>query len=265
MGDPTMTPLRPTVDTGWSTYLRRFHEDRPGITEHILTRCRAEGMDPYRWCAQALPDQDGPVLDVACGSGPMADHLDGWIGADDSAAELAIAQEQRRHPAVRGSATQLPLRAGTLDAVVCSMAMQIIDPLTRALAELARVLRAGGRAVLLLPAPGPLPWRDLVVYGHLQLALRQRIGYPNDHALRPGRLRRASESVGLRVTRDERLPFTLPLGTASDVDDLLASLYLPGVGPGRVDAGRRVLGGRAGGSVTVPLRRIVLERAGAAP
>lgn len=259
-----MIALHRSRDSTWAGYLERFHAERPGITERILSRCRAGGLDPYEWCAQPLGGRAGPILDLACGSGPLADRLEGWIGADTSTAELAVANDLRRVPLLRASATRLPIRRGCLDAVVCSMGMQIIDPVADALAELARVLGPGGRAVLLVPSGGPVPWRHAVTYGRLQLALRQRIRYPNADIMRPRALQRAAAVVGLQVTDDERLPFTLPLDTTAHADELLASLYLPDVGSGRFAAGRRVLGGRVGSMLTVPLRRIVLSRMGAA-
>lgn len=255
-----MTTVHPRPNPTWATYLQRFHTERPGITEQILSRCRAGRLDPYEWCAQPLAGQPGPILDLACGSGPMAAPLEGWIGADTSAAELAAARARRRFRLMRASAARLPIRGDAVDAAVCSMGMQIIDPFAEALAELARVLRPGGRAVLLLPAGGPIPWRHTVTYGRLQIALRQRLRYPNDHILRPTPLRQAAATVGLNVAHDEHLAFTLPLDTGAQADELLSSLYLPDVAPRRLAAGRRVLDGRIGGALTVPLRRIVLNR-----
>ena len=232
-------------------------------TERILTRCRAEGLDPYQWAAQPLAGRPGPLLDIACGSAPMAAHREGWIGVDVSEAELTSARDRDRHQVVRGSATRLPVRARAVDIAVCSMGMQIIDPVADALAEVARVLRPGGRAVLLLPAGGPVPWREAVTYGRLQMALRQRIRYPNEIDLTSAPLRRTAGSVGLAVAQDERRGFSLPLRDGADADELLASLYLPDVGPRRLAAGRRILGGRIGRELTVPLRRILLDRTGA--
>ena len=260
----------PPESSSWSTYLQRFHAERPGITERILDRCRAAELDPYQWCADGLTDGPGPLLDLACGSGPMADRRPKWIGVDTSQQELGLACDRQRGPVMLASASCLPIRTRSLHSAVCSMSMQIIDPFADALSELARVLTHGGRAVLLLPANGPVPWRHAVVYGRLQVALRRRIRYPNDGALRSGPLHASLAGVGLAVVRDERLAFTLPLDREADVADLLASMYLPGVEPRRLDAGRRVLAGSIGRQLTVPLRRIVIDRtrldeAGASP
>lgn len=244
----------------WPAYLEHFHTEHAGITERILSRCRADVLDPYEWCAQPLSDRAGPTLDLACGSGPMADHVDGWIGADRSAAELATAQVRGRLPVIRASATSAPIREASLEAVVCSMGLQIIEPIPSALTEIARVLRPLGRVVLLLPASGPLRWRQALTYWRLQIALRQRITYPNDDLLRATALRQAAAAARLKVAHDELLAFSLALDTDSQADELLASLYLPNVRPRGLAAGRRVLHERVGGQLTVPLRRIVLDK-----
>lgn len=259
-----MIALSTPSDASWTPYLEAFHTERAGITEQILAQCDHDGIDPYDWAAQPLAGQPGPVLDVACGNAPMADRVPTWAGTDTSDAELAAARARRRGPLVRASATRLPIATGRVPAAVCSMSMQILTPVTEAFAELGRVLRPGAVAVLLLPADRPMPWRHAITYLRLQGALRTRIRYPNDHALAPERLSPALAAVGLAVRSDERLPFSLRLGSEDDVDALLRSLYLPGVDPGRLDAGRRVMAGQIGGVLTVPLRRVAVERAGTA-
>lgn len=243
----------------WPSFLQRFHAERAGITERILGRCTSNGHTPYAWCAEPLSDRIGPTLDIACGSGPMAAHVDRWVGADLSEAELALAAAAGRTGAMRASAVCLPVRTGQVDAVVCSMGLQLIEPIDLALAEVARVLRSAGRVALLVPASAPMPLRDALVYMRLQVALRQRIRYPNDHDLRPASLRAHAKAADLDIVSDERRAFTLPLRTTAEADELLASLYLLDVSPGRLDAGRRVLRGAVHKSLTVPLRRVVLE------
>jgi SAM-dependent methyltransferase len=250
------------ISGDWSAYLERFHADQAGITERILARCRSDGSDPYAWCAEPVGDSRGPVLDIACGSAPMIDHLHGWIGTDRSAGELATARAAGRGPLIRSSATQLAVAAGATDAVVCSMAMQVIQPVAAAIAEVSRVLRPGGRGVLLLPSGGPLGWRDATAYLRLQAALRRRIGYPNDHALARPRLAAIAASSGLMITSDERRAFSLPITSEQDIAELVQSLYLPGVDPGRLPRAERVLSRRIGTELAVPLRRVVLDSTG---
>jgi SAM-dependent methyltransferase len=245
----------------WPVYLDRFHAEQAGITERILNRCRSDGLDPYQWCADPVADRRGPVLDIACGSAPMAADLLGWIGIDCSTAELATAQTAGRGPLIRSSATDLSVARSATDAVVCSMAMQVIQPVAAAIAELARVLRPAGRAVLLLPAAGPLSWRQASVYLRLEAALRRRIRYPNDHALASGRLAATAATRGLIVTSDERRTFSLPIASEHAIVELVHSLYLPDIPPRRLRHAERVLSRQIGAELAVPLRRVVLDRA----
>lgn len=247
---------------GWDGYVDRFHAERPGITERILSRCRADDLDPYTWLVEAVDGVERPVVDVACGSAPTADRLTHWVGIDRSTAELGAARAGGRAPLVQASAERLPVASGHVGAAVCAMALQVIEPLRSALGELARVVEPGGRVAALVPASSPLPWRDAAAYLRLQVALRARISYPNDRLLGGAALGALAASVGLSVASDERRAFVLPLPTEADVDDLLRSLYLPAVATTRIEAGRNVLMGRVGGSLTVPLRRLVLIRSG---
>lgn len=248
------------AEPAWDTYLEHFHDERPGITEDVLGRCRAEGRTPYQWCAEPLVGMTGPVIDLACGSGPVAALVPDWIGVDRSDAELRAARERRRGPLLHAAAMALPFPSASARGAICSMALQVVDEPGAALAELARIVRPGGRVVLLLPTSGPLPWRHAGRYLELQLALRRRIRYPNDAALTAERLRDMAARTGLQVTSDDRAGFALPIEGRADASLLLRSLYLPGVSERRFEAGRHVIERSAGTALTVPLRRIVLER-----
>ncbi len=247
-----------SIARSWDGYVQHFHEERAGITERVLRRCLADGQSPYEWCAEALKD-GGPVLDLACGNGPMADHTSRWFGTDRSSAELRAARSVERGPLVRADAGALPMRSAAVARAVCSMSLQVVEPLGTVLGELARVLAPGGQVVALVPAGGPLGWRDALPYGRLQVALRTRIRYPNDPQLAPGALAAALELVQLRIVTDERRAFGLSLRSVEDVATLVTSLYLPDVDPLRVAAARRSLAGRIGTDLAVPLRRLVLE------
>jgi SAM-dependent methyltransferase len=247
-------------DPPWEPYLSRFHAERAGITEDLLGRCRADGLTPYQWCAEPLPAGAAPVLDLACGSGPMAGLLPGWVGVDRSDGELGAARDRARGPLVHAVATALPFPTAALAGAICSMALQVIDEPGAALCELSRIVQPGGRVVLLLPTSGPVPWRDAMRYLHLQLALRQRIRYPNDTALAPQPLRTMAMGAGLQVESDGRAGFLLPIENRAAAHLLLRSLYLPGVSDRRLEAGRQAIERTVGTVLTVPLRRIVLQR-----
>jgi SAM-dependent methyltransferase len=107
---------------------------------------------PVVW---ALLDEAPPgrALDAACGTGRHARHLaDGGhavVGVDGSPEMLARAQTQV--PAggfTQGDLHDLPLPSAGFDLVVCSLAFDHVPDLRAPVAELARVLRPGGRLVL---------------------------------------------------------------------------------------------------------------------
>lgn len=93
----------------WDGYLESFHAERPGITEAVLRRARADGTDPYDWLAEVVPPR-GRVLDLGCGSAPLFRALEGrsWIGLDTSKAELAAARAAGARPLLRARASRDP-------------------------------------------------------------------------------------------------------------------------------------------------------------
>jgi len=251
-------PREPSCD--WSSYVAAFHRERPGITERLLRRSRAGPLDPYDWLASAFDATAGVVLDVGAGSGPMASLLDGWVGLDCSHEELAVARSLDRRPLLCAVADAVPVRDASVGAVVLAMSLQVLEPVDDVMAELARVVQPGGQVVALLPARSPLRLRDALLYFRLQRRLRQSITYPNDTRLAGGGLRRLAAAAGFEVTGDERLAFGLPLPDRAAAEQLVASLYLPGVDDHRLARAVELVATRVGRSVTIPLRRVVLRR-----
>lgn len=108
------------------------------------------------------------VLDVAAGTGDLCRELEGKglraLGIDLSAGMLASARTDA--PLVQGDALRLPLPDGAVDGATCGFALRNFVSLPPFLAELARVVRTGGRVGLLEVAEptSPLLRRGHAVY-----------------------------------------------------------------------------------------------------
>ncbi len=247
-------------DDRWDGYLAAFHDERPGITEDVLADAAAgDGRDPYDWLIQALPPH-GVIVDVACGSGPLAARADsGWIGVDRSPAELGRAAPIAPGRVVLGDAACLPLRAGAADAVVCSMALMLLDDPGAAVAEMARLLRDGGRLAALVPATAPLTVRDRGRYVRLLAALRlRRLPFRQPDTLADPRPLLAP--AGLTLVSADRRRFAYPLARPGDARLWVRSLYLPGLDPRRLRAAQRIARRWTGSSIGIPLMRLVATK-----
>ena len=250
--------IRDRVRPDWPAYLDRFHSERPGITEDLLLQCRdPNGLDPYAWLAESVPD--GVTLDLACGSGPMHDRVTGrWVGVDRSTGELTRAVDRGAGPVVLGDALQLPLPTASVSSVVCSMALMLISPVDRALGEIRRVLEPGGTLHVLLPSRRPLRPSDTWRYLRLYVALGSPARFPPSPLTR--RAERVLDDAGLTVVSTESRRFGYPLSGPGSARLLVDALYLPGVSDRARERAVAVGAGWKGSELGIALVRLGLRR-----
>ncbi|MGI8808274.1 MAG: class I SAM-dependent DNA methyltransferase [Acidimicrobiales bacterium] len=250
----------------WDEYVARYHDANAGITEDVLVDARDDrGRTPYDWLVDAVPPGTATVVDLACGSGPLARLLAAsrMVGVDRSAAELARARGRSGAPAgllVRAEASALPITGGCADAVVSSMALMLLRPLDAALAEISRLLRPGGTFVATIPiraaAPGP---GGTPAFAGILGALgqtTQRYPEPLDRATLPGRF----SAHGLTLHDDETMLFARTVRGPDDAERVIRSFYSPGAGPDRVAAAVVELQDRVRAApvgITYRIRRLV--------
>lgn len=126
----------------------------------------AEGRSSYDVIADevsGMPRQ-ACLLDLACGDGYLLELLAGrdferLVGIDRSAEEIEAAK-LRLGPGVElhcQDASALPLPDGSMDAVLCHMALMLMDPVEPVLGEISRVLAPGGRLLAVINRRHPDP------------------------------------------------------------------------------------------------------------
>lgn len=128
----------------------------------------------------ALAPVSGRVLDAGCGTGGLLARLAerrpdlALLGLEYAADGSARARDKSGVEIVRGSVNAMPFADGAFDAVVAAdlLCHAAVDP-PRALAEISRVLRHGGRLVVNMPA---FRWLASTHDGRVHNARRQSAG-----------------------------------------------------------------------------------------
>ena len=186
--------------------------DRIAPRYDLLNRLMTAGLD-RRWRALAADVAEvrpgGRVLDCCTGTGDLALELarrvgpQGEVTALDFSEEMLVrARDKARHaPApiriVAGDALALPFEDDAFEAATVAFGVRNLDDLDRGLAEMARVVRPGGRVVILeittprrlrrfyamwfdhvVPQLGRLVARDRAAYTYLPASVRRFPGPP---------------------------------------------------------------------------------------
>jgi demethylmenaquinone methyltransferase/2-methoxy-6-polyprenyl-1,4-benzoquinol methylase len=151
--------------------------DRIAPVYDVMNHAMTVGLD-RRWrrrTARAVVAPGDRVLDACCGTGDLAlaAHAEGGrvTGLDFSQRMLERARQKTAEIEwVQGDLLALPFDDGSFDACTVGFGLRNVDDLDRALGELHRVLRPGGRlAVLEIVRPkGPLAlfvrlWFDALI------------------------------------------------------------------------------------------------------
>jgi ubiquinone/menaquinone biosynthesis C-methylase UbiE len=130
--------------------------------------CQVKAFSEMR--RRIVPEARGIVVEVGFGSGHNLPHYDPakvarLIGIDPDRTMLGLAGWHRHDFArplerVEASAEDMPLAAASADTVVVTYALCTIPNVDRALAEIRRVLRPGGRLLFAEHARADTPFRQ---------------------------------------------------------------------------------------------------------
>src|SRR3954452_22577544 len=145
------------------------------------------------------------ALDVATGTGDLAIALSRRgavvVGLDFSEGMLELARNKA--PALRfeqGDALALPYADGEFDAVTVGFGARNFADLPRGLAEMARVVKPGGRVVVLeitTPQRPPLSWFFRLWFDRAVPLIGRAAGDPDAYSYLPSSVRRFPPARGL--------------------------------------------------------------------
>jgi SAM-dependent methyltransferase len=146
----------------WSDELEALHEE--SSRSHFLDRwTRGAILDGV---ARTAPD--ATIADVGCSTGHLLEDLrQRWPAAELIGVDLIAAGLVKAHAAVpsarllHADACALPIADASVDAVVSANLLEHIPDDRRAVSEITRILRPGGRAAIVVPAgPGTYDYYD---------------------------------------------------------------------------------------------------------
>ena len=163
----------------------------------------------HRWRARAADLANvfagDRVLDVATGTGDLAVELAGRgcevVGSDFSERMLELARQKA--PAIpfeQGNALDLPYEDDSFAAATVGFGARNFSDLAQGLREMARVVRPGGRVVILeitTPQRPPLSWFFRLWFDQIVPLLGRFAGDPDAYEYLPSSVRRFPDARGL--------------------------------------------------------------------
>jgi demethylmenaquinone methyltransferase / 2-methoxy-6-polyprenyl-1,4-benzoquinol methylase len=148
------------------------------------------------------------VLDVATGTGDLAIELARRVGADGEVigsdfSEGMLELARQKAPGLRfehGNALALPYDDDSFDAATVGFGARNFSDLPQGLREMTRVVRPGGRVVILeitTPQRPPLSWFFRVWFDRVVPLLGRAAGDPDAYSYLPNSVRRFPDARGL--------------------------------------------------------------------
>src|SRR5947207_13014736 len=186
--------------------------DRIAPVYDAMNRVMTAGLD-QRWrrlTASSVVRPGDRVLDACWGTGDLA-LADGAAGGRVTGLDFSepmLERARRKSSAiewVRGDLLELPFDDGSFDAATVGFGVRNVADLGRALAELRRVLRQGGRlAILEITTPrGPLRHFYRLWFDRLVPLLGKALPGGSAYTYLPASVRRFPDAEGLAALLDE--------------------------------------------------------------
>ena len=222
MASTQSTAAKPSRDSQeFSGQVRGMFDRIAGVYD-LMNSAMTAGMH-HRWRARAAGAAAvGPgdaVLDVCCGTGDLTLEMarrvgptGRVVGSDFSDRMLELA---RRKPAGEGAATarfewadalELPYEDASFDAVTVGFGVRNLADLGRGIGEMRRVLKPGGRVVILeitQPARPPLSTFFSVWFDRLVPVIGTIAGDRDAYSYLPESVKRFPPPAGLAALMDE--------------------------------------------------------------